>query len=449
MVFGVPPEMVAAAVAGQSVTYSNIETKPLALLKFGVGPWLVGLQAGLDDLLPGGIVGRFDPAGLLRADLKTRCESYQIAIDGGWLTVDEVRARRVGAAGSGRPAAFGGRVMTVLTREFTAALQVRDDGDGCTIVGVAVPYGVEASIGSYVEVFTRGAFADAGAHPRTVTHPRDGGQLPIGHSIELRDAPDGVARRLAGERHPTGQRGARPAPRRCAAGAVHRLHRRPQPVERDTHPGRAAVRRPGPRGGRQGGCLRRCRRHRGARRRRWPAATAPGPEACMTTGGPVHAKANKAIVAEERVWCYRKRLNGHSEREIAALTVAAVAAGEPARALSQTTVHRRIQVEIDAAVTPLAVAARQTELDRLDNLAQRVLKVIETRHFVTQYGEFVIDEETGQRLLDDAAVLRGVDRLLHIAERRAKLLGLVAPRQLDAAVSVRYTINGVDMNDLR
>jgi len=169
----------------------------------------------------------------------------------------------------------------------------------------------------------------------------------------------------------------------------------------------------------------------------------------MTTGGPVHAKANKAIVAEERVWCYRKRLNGHSEREIAALTVAAGAAGEPARALSQTTVHRRIQVEIDAAVTPLAVAARQTELDRLDNLAQRVLKVIEMRHFVTQYGEFVIDEETGQRLLDDAAVLRGVDRVLHIAERRAKLLGLDAPRQLDAAVSVRYTINGVDMNDLR
>ena len=449
MVFGVPPEMVAAAVAGQSVTYSNIETKPLALLKFGVGPWLVGLQAGLDDLLPGGIVGRFDPAGLLRADLKTRCESYQIAIDGGWLTVDEVRARRVGAAGSGRPAAFGGRVMTVLTREFTAALQVRDDGDGCTIVGVAVPYGVEASIGSYAEVFTRGAFADAGAHPRTVTHPRDGGQLPIGHSIELRDAPDGLHGAWRVSDTQPGNEVLALLRDGVAAGAVHRLHRRPQPVERDTHPGRAAVRRPGPRGDRQGRCLRRCRRHRGARRRRWPAATAPGPEACMTTGGPVHTKANKAIVAEERVWCYRKRLEGHSEREIAALTVAAVAAGEPARPLSQTTVHRRIQVEIDAAVTPLAVAARQTELDRLDNLAQRVLKVIEMRHFVTQYGEFGIDEESGQRLLDDAAVLRGVDRLLHIAERRAKLLGLDAPRQLDAAVSVRYTINGVDMNDLR
>jgi HK97 family phage portal protein len=92
MIFGVPPEMIAASVAGQSITYSNTETKPLDLLKFGVGPWLVRLQAELDDLLPGNIVGRFDPAGLLRADLKTRYDAYQVAIDGGWLTLDEVRA---------------------------------------------------------------------------------------------------------------------------------------------------------------------------------------------------------------------------------------------------------------------------------------------------------------------------------------------------------------------
>jgi HK97 family phage portal protein len=92
MIYGVPPEMIAAAVAGQSITYSNTETKPLDLLKFGVGPWLVRLQAELDDLLPGSIVGRFDPAGLLRADLKTRYDAYQVAIDGGWLTIPEVRA---------------------------------------------------------------------------------------------------------------------------------------------------------------------------------------------------------------------------------------------------------------------------------------------------------------------------------------------------------------------
>jgi HK97 family phage prohead protease len=83
--------------------------------------------------------------------------------------------------------------VTILTREFAAALQVRDGGDGRTLYGVAVPYGVEASIGSYVEVFTRGAFGDAPpTHVLTAAHPRDGAQLPIGRSVELRDMPDGL-----------------------------------------------------------------------------------------------------------------------------------------------------------------------------------------------------------------------------------------------------------------
>lgn len=82
--------------------------------------------------------------------------------------------------------------MTVLTREFTASLEVRDGGDGRTLVGVAVPWGVEAQIGSYTEVFTRGAFAGAGEHPLMVTHPRDGNTLPIGRSVELEDRADGL-----------------------------------------------------------------------------------------------------------------------------------------------------------------------------------------------------------------------------------------------------------------
>jgi len=82
--------------------------------------------------------------------------------------------------------------VTVLTREFTAQLEVRDGGDGRTLVGVAVPWGVEARIGSYTEVFARGAFTDTGAHPLMVTHPRDGSTLPIGRSVELEDRADGL-----------------------------------------------------------------------------------------------------------------------------------------------------------------------------------------------------------------------------------------------------------------
>jgi len=91
-IYGVPPEMVASSVTGTSVTYSNVEQRPLDLLKFGVGPWLIRLQAEFDDLLPPGTVGRFDPAGLLKADQKSRFESYQVAIEAGFLTPDEVRA---------------------------------------------------------------------------------------------------------------------------------------------------------------------------------------------------------------------------------------------------------------------------------------------------------------------------------------------------------------------
>lgn len=73
---------------------------------------------------------------------------------------------------------------------YLAQLEVRDDGR--TLEGIAVPYGTEARIGRYVEVFARGAFADAGTHPLTATHPRTGADLPIGVSVELCDQADGL-----------------------------------------------------------------------------------------------------------------------------------------------------------------------------------------------------------------------------------------------------------------
>ena len=82
----------------------------------------------------------------------------------------------------------------IRTRQYTAELEVRDDGR--TLIGIAVPYGTEAHIVEhrqrYVETFIPGAFADAGTHPLTATHPRDGAELPIGVSVELRDEADGL-----------------------------------------------------------------------------------------------------------------------------------------------------------------------------------------------------------------------------------------------------------------
>jgi len=85
--------------------------------------------------------------------------------------------------------------MIVEIREVAFGLELRDDGDGRTLVGPLLPYGVEARIGPYVtEVFGRGAFTgtEPGMVPLTATHPRDGGTLPIGVTVELRDEADAL-----------------------------------------------------------------------------------------------------------------------------------------------------------------------------------------------------------------------------------------------------------------
>jgi HK97 family phage prohead protease len=85
--------------------------------------------------------------------------------------------------------------MTIEVRALEFALELRDDGDGRTLVGPLLPYGVEARIGPYVtEVFERGAFGgtEPGRVPLTATHPRDGGTLPIGVTVELREETDAL-----------------------------------------------------------------------------------------------------------------------------------------------------------------------------------------------------------------------------------------------------------------
>jgi uncharacterized protein len=84
----------------------------------------------------------------------------------------------------------------VLVRALTTDLHVRDDGDGRTLAGVLVPWGVEARVLDrgrlVVETFERGALADADPAriPLTALHPKDNQQLPIGVTVELDERAD-------------------------------------------------------------------------------------------------------------------------------------------------------------------------------------------------------------------------------------------------------------------
>jgi HK97 family phage prohead protease len=81
-------------------------------------------------------------------------------------------------------------------RHLETALAVRDDGDGRTLTGPLLPWGVEARVldrGRLVaETFERGALAGTNPArvPLTATHPRDNGTLPIGVTIEIEERDD-------------------------------------------------------------------------------------------------------------------------------------------------------------------------------------------------------------------------------------------------------------------
>ena len=90
--FGVPAGLLLAGVDGNSQTYSNIEQAWIEFSRFTLTGYTRKIEGELSRMLPAGMQAKFNYEGLLRADTKTRYESYQIAINCGLLTKDEARA---------------------------------------------------------------------------------------------------------------------------------------------------------------------------------------------------------------------------------------------------------------------------------------------------------------------------------------------------------------------
>lgn len=98
--FGLQPEHVGLPADGGGMTYSNRENRQQDLLQDAVMPVILPIEEAMSELLPRGQDVKFNPAGILRADLKARYESYKIASeinqtagDGGepFLSIEEMR----------------------------------------------------------------------------------------------------------------------------------------------------------------------------------------------------------------------------------------------------------------------------------------------------------------------------------------------------------------------
>jgi HK97 family phage portal protein len=96
-VFGVPAHMIGGEVKG-SMTYSNAETRAIDFLKFCLGPWLSRIESAVNFACISPLERRtlyveFLPDALLATDTKGRYEAYKLGVEGGWLTLDEIRSK--------------------------------------------------------------------------------------------------------------------------------------------------------------------------------------------------------------------------------------------------------------------------------------------------------------------------------------------------------------------
>src|SRR6202012_4418110 len=68
----VPPEIVAVAITGSSITYANVEQRSLDFLTYCMQRWITWWERKLGNLLPPGQYVKFDLSPLLRTDILTR-----------------------------------------------------------------------------------------------------------------------------------------------------------------------------------------------------------------------------------------------------------------------------------------------------------------------------------------------------------------------------------------
>jgi HK97 family phage portal protein len=88
--YGVPPEMMGGETAGHEA-YTSPEMRSTDLLTWTLRPWLHRVERAVSGLLPRTQAAKFNAGGMVRATLLDRYQAHKLAVEGGWLTVNEVR----------------------------------------------------------------------------------------------------------------------------------------------------------------------------------------------------------------------------------------------------------------------------------------------------------------------------------------------------------------------
>ena len=89
-IYGVPLHLL--QYPGGNTSYSSVEVISIEWLRLGLGPLIARIEAALQRLVVGNTTFiKFNLDGLLRPTTKERYDAYQVALNNGWLSVNEIR----------------------------------------------------------------------------------------------------------------------------------------------------------------------------------------------------------------------------------------------------------------------------------------------------------------------------------------------------------------------
>jgi hypothetical protein len=158
---------------------------------------------------------------------------------------------------------------------------------------------------------------------------------------------------------------------------------------------------------------------------------------------PFQDKASKAVIAARRTKAIRLRTQGMQWEDIA------TECGYKSRGAANTDVSLALQARLKEQ-GGAADELRAIEIAHLDMLRQKAWEVLEASHVTVSHGKVIkIKDSEGNEVLlpDSAPILAAIDRLVRIAERRAKLCGIDSPIVLETHGTVKYEVVGVSAED--
>lgn len=90
LVCGLDPSDLSAAVGNTALTYANLTQRTLSRISDSYAPWLYLVEQAWTDLLPYGTV-KGNPEALLRTSTAERYNLHKVAIEAGFMSIEEVR----------------------------------------------------------------------------------------------------------------------------------------------------------------------------------------------------------------------------------------------------------------------------------------------------------------------------------------------------------------------